>query len=223
MWVSTLDRAKSKESVRAQLSYDLIVLLSNPKVWVRLQYIPAISFKQGFRFLLHDRVCAVCVEAARKSNPAKLFVCEAVEIPTMRLGNEDSVCSVSNLAGVGEESALLNPQGVTLPRLVAVRPGCGGWLWADGQVSWGEQHAPTVSQPRYALYYGGTRRFPSPAHGCCFAHVDFMKAFDTFQVSSLCCHLLNLLTFLYSLSNVGWVEHISMLQRQMYLWLASYH
>lgn len=128
MCVSTLDRAKSKESVRAQLSHDLIVLLSNPKVWVRLQYVPAISLKQGFRFLFHDRVCAVCVEAARKSNPAKLFVCEAVEIPTMRLGNEDSVCSVSNLAGVDEESALLAPQGVTLPRLVAVRPGCGGWL-----------------------------------------------------------------------------------------------
>lgn len=29
----------------------------------------------------------------------------------MRLSNVDSVCSVSNLAGVGEESALLAPQG----------------------------------------------------------------------------------------------------------------
>lgn len=145
MCVSTLDRVKSKESVTAQLSHDLIVLLSNLKVWVRLQYIPAISLKQGFGFLLHDGVWAVYVEAARKSNPAKLFVCEAVEIPAMRLSNVDSVCSVSNLAGVGEESALLAPQGVTLPRLVAVRPGCGGWLWADGQVSWGEQHATSVT------------------------------------------------------------------------------
>lgn len=104
------------------------MLLSNPKVWVRLQCTPAISSKPGFQFLLHDRVCAVYVEAARKSSPAKLFVCEAVEIPSMRLSNEDSVCNVSDLAGVGEESALLAPQGVTLPRLVALRPGCGGWL-----------------------------------------------------------------------------------------------
>lgn len=36
----------------------------------------------------------------------------------MRLSNVDSVCSVSNLAVVGEESALLAPQGVALPRLV---------------------------------------------------------------------------------------------------------
>lgn len=56
MCVSTLDRVKSKESVTAQLSHDLIVLLSNLKVWVRLQYIPAISLKQGFGFLLHDGV-----------------------------------------------------------------------------------------------------------------------------------------------------------------------
>lgn len=41
--VSPLDRAKSKESVTLQLSHDLIVLLSNLKVWVRLQYIPAVS------------------------------------------------------------------------------------------------------------------------------------------------------------------------------------
>lgn len=44
---------------------------------------------------------------------AKLFVCDAVEILTMRLSNVDSVCSVSNVAGVGEESALLAPQGMT--------------------------------------------------------------------------------------------------------------
>lgn len=114
MCVSTLDRAKSKESVTAQLSPDLITLLSNSRVQVRLQYIPAISLKQGSRFLLHDRACAIYVEAARKSNPAKLFVCWAVEIPTMRLRSEDSARSVSSLAGVGKEPALLTLQGIAL-------------------------------------------------------------------------------------------------------------
>lgn len=83
-----MDRAKSKESVTALLSPDLITLLSNLVVQVRLQYIPAISLKQGSQFLLHDRVCATYVETARKSNSAKLFICEAVEIPTTRLCGE---------------------------------------------------------------------------------------------------------------------------------------
>lgn len=46
VYVSTLDRAKSEESVTAQLSPDLITLLSNLGVRVRLQYTPAIGLKQ---------------------------------------------------------------------------------------------------------------------------------------------------------------------------------
>lgn len=68
----------------------------------------------------------------------------------MRLSNVDSVCSVSNLAVVGEESALLAPRGVALPRLVhlgqVMVAGCGQMDSFPG-----ENIMHPLSQPWYVL------------------------------------------------------------------------
>lgn len=64
--------------------------------------------------------CTIYVEAARKSNPAKLFVCKAVEIPTMRLRSEDCVQCIQFGRRAERVCLVTSSRDGSLPWLMAV-------------------------------------------------------------------------------------------------------
>lgn len=108
-----MDRAKSKESVTALLSPDLITLLSNLVVQVRLQYIPAISLKQGSQFFyMTEFVPPMLKQLGRATQPS----CSSARLWKYQpQGSVVKLCvHCISLADVGKESALLSLQGMAL-------------------------------------------------------------------------------------------------------------